>query len=606
MALSRRLPLQASPTSGGGPRPPKCKRKRVQKVGVGVSNSSFGPQTPSNEAGGPIVTGESLSGSSDRVAAADQQKEPQLFNHELLGATRRESEAADTGSENQDVTFRSLGVCDSLCSVLHHLSLLEPTPVQRCSLPLGLSGHDFCAIAPTGTGKTLCYLLPVLQRIQRGMGHTFMSVVLLPARELVSQVGEQFGVYGQHLGLRWVEVTGGRDMMVEAEALQQQAPHVVLATPGRLADLLQREKGLEGGEAPALSASPDSPGGEGGDDVANDASDRNSGGRDGFGAPFGLVRGPIHERLQAVDCLVLDEADRLLSEEFGPDLRLLLSSLPASSAGRQTLLLSASSSPALLQLQQQFGDSRMPLLLPERSTKCPPLLQHRYIFVPAAMRGVYVLHLLQQEPFASQRGIIFSGSVRKTQQLATALQQLEVDCVCIHSLLQQRQRVAALKAFRSQHKRVLVATDVAARGLDLPNLDFVVNLQPPKEPEVYVHRVGRTARAGRKGLAITFVDPEDVAAVHRVESYIGRRLEELPLPPLGLARVVRNVLSAEAKAAEKLRANGFNQKAEIYETAQREYRRLRRERRGKAFMFLYVVRFCASLACAGGRVLRSL
>ncbi|CDJ67561.1 ATP-dependent RNA helicase, putative [Eimeria necatrix] len=513
----------------------------------------------------------------ENAAFTPSQEEAQQQEQHCTSPVAAE-ETLSGASEAADVTFRSLGVCSSLCSVLHHLSVLEPTPVQRCSLPLGLSGRDFCAIAPTGTGKTLCYLLPVLQRIQRGMGHTFMSVVLLPARELVSQVGEQFGIYGQHLGLRWVEVTGGKDMIVEAEALQQRAPHVVLATPGRLADLLQRERGLAAAEeATAGGASEADSDEESSLHIINATSINKD-----MGPAFHMSNGPVHERLQAVDCLVLDEADRLLSEEFSPDLRLLLSSLPTSSAGRQTLLLSASTNDALLQLQQEFGDSRMPLLLPEAATKSPPLLQHRYIFVPRDMRGVYVLHLLQQEPFVSQRGIIFSGSVRRTQQLATALQQLEVDCICIHSLLQQKQRNAALAAFRSQHKRILVATDVAARGLDLPNVDFVVNLQPPKEPEVYVHRVGRTARAGRKGVAITFVDPADVPAVHRVEAYIGRRLEEQPLPPMGLARNVRDVLIAEAHAAEKLRTSGFDQKAQIYETAQKEYRRLRREQRNKA------------------------
>ncbi|KAL8431277.1 hypothetical protein ACSSS7_005362 [Eimeria intestinalis] len=349
---------------------------------------------------------------------------------------------------------------------------------------------------------------------------------------------------------------------MEATALQQQAPHVVLATPGRLADLLHRERGLADADAEAAESYFDSGSSTTGE---TEEDEKGKGGEEEISGTLRI--GPIHERLRGVDCLVLDEADRLLSEEFGPDLSLLLSSLPTVASGRQTLLLSASTSDALLQLQQEFGDSKMPLLRPQAAARCPPLLQHRYLFVPAAMRGVYVLHLLQQEPFASQRGIVFAGSVRRTQQLATALQQLGVECVALHSLLRQQQRVAALSAFRNQHKQLLVATDVAARGLDLPNLEFVVNLQPPKEPEVYVHRVGRTARAGRKGVAITFV-------VSFMLSMFKQRLI-----CAGLSKTIRQMLTAEAQATDRLRVSGFEQKAEVYETAQKEYRRLRQEKR---------------------------
>ncbi|OXB69931.1 UNVERIFIED_CONTAM: hypothetical protein H355_003585, partial [Colinus virginianus] len=403
-------------------------------------------------------------------------------------------------------SFADLGVPPALVRVAVSVHIERPTPIQILTLPRALHGGDLCGVAPTGTGKTLCYCWPLLQRIACGNGHAFLGLVLLPARELAVQVLEQFRIYGASLGARVCVLLGGRDLTEEGKTLLQQAPHILIATPGRLADYVQNNLAT------------------------------------------------MRERLSVVKVLVLDEADMLLSHEFKEDLKCILTCLPPSSAALsssfhnaettqgersspvETLLFSATVSPAVLALQQQrFGDALMPLFdataaaaaaaahpriaaghseLPEtRLREFPPQqqvllprLSHYYLFVPTAMRFAYLLYLLEHvPPYNRDRGIIFAGSVRQAQRLCTALEVLKQQVTPLHSIMKQRTRIACLEKFRSEMARLLVCTDVAGRGLDLPRVEFVICLDVPPEPQVYVHRTGRTARAGRKGVALTFI-----------------------------------------------------------------------------------------------------
>ncbi|KYF39650.1 DEAD/DEAH box helicase domain-containing protein [Toxoplasma gondii ARI] len=438
------------------------------------------------------------------------------------------------GVENAP-TFASLGVPPALIRTAASLHIFHPSPIQVLSLPHTLRGKNVCGLAPTGSGKTLGYCWPLLQRIGRGDGHAFMGLVLLPARELAIQVLDQFRIYGVQLGVRVCLLLGGRDLVEEGKLLDQ-CPHIVIATPGRMSDHVQND-------------------------------------------PLRMKK-----RLSLVDVLVLDEADRLLSDEFEDDLKTILSCVPTSSQGRQTLLFSATVSPALLALQRRFGDDAMPLV-DAHPTDQPalPNLSHFYMFVPTRMQPIYLLYLLEHtSPFCSDRGIVFAGSVRQTQQICTALEILKQSATPLHSLMEQRKRVACLEKFRSETSRLLICTDVAGRGLDLPRVEFVINMQVPGKAQDYVHRTGRTARAGRKGVALTFVDPKSVRAVHRIEALINTQLQ--PLPSINEQDVLK-FLSNYSKVVQKsllfLNEIGFDEKAEQHEEYTKAFKEARRKRRAQ-------------------------
>ncbi|KEP62626.1 UNVERIFIED_CONTAM: DEAD/DEAH box helicase domain-containing protein [Hammondia hammondi] len=465
------------------------------------------------------------------VAVSDDSSFPQPSDNEEKPAA---AGSPWSGEENA-LTFASLGVPPALIRIAASLHIFHPSPIQVLSLPHTLRGKNVCGLAPTGSGKTLGYCWPLLQRIGRGDGHAFMGLVLLPARELAIQVLDQFRIHGVELGVRVCLLLGGRDLVEEGKLLDQ-CPHIVIATPGRMSDHVQND-------------------------------------------PLRMKK-----RLSLVDVLVLDEADRLLSDEFEDDLKTILSCVPTSSQGRQTLLFSATVSPALLALQRRFGDDAMPLV-DAHPTDQPalPNLSHFYLFVPTRMQPIYLLYLLEHtSPFCSDRGIVFAGSVRQTQQICTALEILKQSATPLHSLMEQRKRVACLEKFRSETSRLLICTDVAGRGLDLPRVEFVINMQVPGKAQDYVHRTGRTARAGRKGVALTFVDPKSVRAVHRIEALINTQLQ--PLLSINEQDVLK-FLSNYSKVVQKsllfLNEIGFDEKAEQHEEYTKAFKEARRKRRAQ-------------------------
>ncbi|NXK70491.1 DDX49 helicase, partial [Sylvietta virens] len=330
--------------------------------------------------------------------------------------------------------FRALGLAPWLAEQARQVGLLRPTPVQAACIPAVLQGRDCMGCAKTGSGKTAAFVLPVLQVLSEDPYGIF-CLVLTPTRELAYQIAEQFRVLGKPLGLKDCVVVGGLDMVAQALALARR-PHVVVATPGRLADHLRSS------------------------------------------STFSLRKIKF---LQGC-------------ADFSADLELILAAVPAR---RQTLLFSATLTATLCRLRALAANSPF-FWEAESQVRTVEELQQRYLLVPEALKDAHLVHLFSWN---------FLG-------------------IFLEFSSSQKQRFAALAKFKSSIFKILIATDVAARGLDIPAVQLVINHNTPGLPKIYIHRVGRTARAGRKGLAITLVTQYDIHLVHAIEEEIKLKLEE--------------------------------------------------------------------------------
>ncbi|KAL8281375.1 hypothetical protein RQP46_006059 [Phenoliferia psychrophenolica] len=450
------------------------------------------------------------------------------------------------------VSFEDLGIEPFLVRALRVMSIRAPTSVQAACIPAILSGSDCIGSAQTGSGKTIAFAIPILQSLAKDPYGLF-ALVLTPTRELAFQISEQFRVLGASMNLSSTVVVGGMDMQTQAIALKAR-PHVIIATPGRLVDLIRSNQG-----------------------------------------EWGLGR---------VKFLVLDEADRLLTSTFAPELSFLIDQLPAE---RQTLLFTATLTEPVLALQQREptkGKAKPFMHVSGEAIMTPAGLTQRYIFVPSQVREVYLVYLLTNlctltntsplhpkstspPPEDRQRRsnkrtirassleaeaaapvlpqtILFVPHCRTAALLHSLFSQLPnpIPCTALHSHLSQPDRLKSLSAFRRQAVPLLIATDVGSRGLDIPEVAVVVNWEVPRVADDYVHRVGRTARAGRSGVAITFVTEGDVDLVHVLEERINTKLEELALPEAPVLEMLSGVSMAKRMANMSLHSEGFGQKAE--------------------------------------------
>ncbi|PWN19226.1 DEAD-domain-containing protein, partial [Microstroma glucosiphilum] len=462
--------------------------------------------------------------------------------------------------------FASLHLSPALLRALSHLALTVPTPIQSLTIPTILSGSDLIGGSPTGTGKTLCFALPILHSLVQDPvgGH---SLILTPTRELALQLYEQFLALAQgaRMGIKISLVLGGMDMMKQATELAHGRPHIVVATPGRLWDLLR------------------------------------SGGQQEWG-------------LDRCKFLVLDEADRLLTQTFAEALNYIMGVLP-SSEKRQTLLFSATLTKEIEVLAEKRlaeakeGKGRgIKVEKIEFDAKTPKNLRQRYIFVPTHVREVYLYHLLthppsdrrshrvggskrkalsgavesliegeqgDEEDFGTQVGeeededeeervpptIIFVSRCQSAELLTRTLRELSLPAISLHSHLSQPTRLANLQKFRRDPARhILVATDVASRGLDIPQVEMVINFDLPLAWEDYLHRVGRTARAGKVGWALSFVGERDVTVLQGTEAKIGLQLRELEFPEERVLRMLGSVGSAKRVASMEMADGGFGEK----------------------------------------------
>ena len=457
---------------------------------------------------------------------------------------------------------------------LASLSIKVPTPIQSLTLPAILSGRDLVGGAQTGSGKTLCFALPILNALLRDMVGGF-AVVLTPTRELGVQLHEQFVAVGEgaRMGLRCALVLGGMDMMKQAAELANERPHVIVATPGRLVDHL----------------------------------------RSGAASEWGLGRCRF---------LVLDEADRLLTPTFQPELDYLFSILPPPHS-LQTLLFTAT----LTSQVDEFANRPSPhgkkppmICKIEMDTRTPETLVQKYIFVPSHIREPYLFHLLRHSPIkpSSERvrklkakrrqatrkaggdgdddddddqddddqgfypaTIIFAARCRSAATLSRMLTELGIPNVALHSHLRQAERMENLQSFRAQRVPILVATDVGSRGLDIPDVELVVNWDLPLAWQDYVHRVGRTARNGKHGYAVSFITERDVDVIQAIEAKINVKLTELEgldeekvlekLSAVSTAKRVATMALHDEKFGERQERN--KKKAEMRVKAERKKQR---------------------------------
>ncbi|NXS55753.1 DDX49 helicase, partial [Brachypteracias leptosomus] len=385
--------------------------------------------------------------------------------------------------------FRALGLAPWLAEQARQVGLSRPTAVQAACIPAVLQGRDCLGCAQTGSGKTAAFVLPVLQVLSQDPYGIF-CLVLTPTRELAYQIAEQFRVLGKPLGLKDCVVVGGLDMVAQALELSRK-PHVVIATPGRLADHLRSSSTFS---------------------------------------------------LKKLKFLVLDEADRLLeqgSADFTPDLEVILEAVPVR---RQTLLFSATLSDTLKELKALAANK--PFCWEAKAeVRTVEGLEQRYLLVPEALKDAHLVHLIQtfQDEHQDWSIIIFTRTCKDCQVLNMMLKKFSFRSVALHSMMKQRQRFAALAKFKSSIFKILIATDVAARGLDIPTVQVVINYNTPGLPKIYIHRVGRTARAGRKGLALTLVTQYDIHLVHAIEEEIKLKLQEFSVEEQSVLNILTQV-----------------------------------------------------------------
>ncbi|KAL5746609.1 hypothetical protein ACOSP7_027755 [Xanthoceras sorbifolium] len=404
-------------------------------------------------------------------------------------------------------SFAGLGLAEWAVQTCKELGMKRPTAVQAHCIPKILEGRDVLGLAQTGSGKTAAFALPILQRLAENP-YGVLALVVTPTRELAFQLAEQFRALGSCLHLRCEVVVGGMDMLTQARNLVAR-PHVVIATPGRIKVLLEED--------------PDIP--------------------------------PVFSKTKF---LVLDEADRVLDSGFEEELRVVFRCLPKN---RQTLLFSATMTSDLQMLLELSGNKAY-FYEAYEGFKTVDTLKQQFIKMPKKVKDVYLVYMLSKmEDMGIRSAIIFVSTCRNCHRLSLLLEELDQKAASLHSFKSQSLRLSSLHRFKSGQASILIATDVASRGLDIPTVDLVVNYDIPRNPRDYVHRVGRTARAGRGGLSLSFITQNDVVLLHAIEAELGKQLEEFECKEQEVLSDITKIFNASRVAKMKLMDEGFDEKA---------------------------------------------
>lgn len=396
----------------------------------------------------------------------------------------------------QDITFEALGLTEWISNTCRVFGMIRPTSVQVSCIPAVLQGRPVIGIAQTGSGKTAAFALPILQKLVKDPYGVF-ALILTPTRELAFQINDIFSALAAGMTLRTAVIVGG--MKIRAQVLKlAKRPHVVISTPGRLGAIIDND-------------------------------------------------GQLASYFRRLTFLVVDEADQILESSFEADLKKIISILPHR---RQTLLFSATMTKNLLRLQKLALPNAFVYQVYEEMKTVSTLMQY-YVFLPQNVKDVYLHHLLQT--LEVQSCIIFCSSCIVCRHVGYTLESLDYDVLLLNSEINQRQRLENLSEFKTGIVKIMVATDLASRGLDIPSVDLIINFDLPQFPRDYVHRVGRTARAGREGRSISLVSQYDIDLVHAIEEMIGRQLDEFEISEDAVLKGMRRVYVAKKAALLRIK-----------------------------------------------------
>jgi len=377
------------------------------------------------------------------------------------------------------MTFKELKIIEPILKAVSNQGYTQPTPIQEQSIPILLKGKDLLGCAQTGTGKTAAFAIPILQHLylqkQNDKGRRqIKALVVTPTRELAIQIDDSFSTYGKYTGLRNTVVFGGVKQLAQTQALRQ-GVDILVATPGRLLDLIDQ----------------------------------------------GFIS------LKNIQISVLDEADHMLDMGFIHDIKKIIAKLPEK---RQSLFFSATMPPDILALSKKIlGNPEKVTIKPEQTT-AEKVQQYLY-FVGKKSKTKLLIHLLKTEDVDSV--LVFSRTKHGSDKIVRLLSKAGINAAAIHGNKSQHQRQRALGDFKNAKVKVLIATDIAARGIDVDKLSYVFNYDLPSVPETYVHRIGRTGRAGESGKAISFCDAEEAGYLRDIQKLLGTKIpviEDHPFP----------------------------------------------------------------------------
>ncbi len=375
----------------------------------------------------------------------------------------------------QPLDFRSFGFSDALLEGLEAMGFNTPTPIQEQAIPEIQKGDDIIACAQTGTGKTAAYILPVLDRIYKEQKTGTSVIVIVPTRELAQQVDQEIEGFSYFLDISSLAIYGGGDSDVwdQQKKAIEQGVEVIVGTPGRLMTHMKM----------------------------------------------------AYMDLSRVDLLILDEADRMLDMGFQEDILAIMKGLPEK---RQSLLFSATMPPEIRKFSQSILNNPAEVSIAV-SAPAERVIQVAYLAYDA-QKTPLLEHLLKGKEENLQSVLVFASTKRKVAELGKQLKQLGLGVKTISSDLDQNEREEVLRQFRNRKFPILIATDVLSRGIDIKSIDLIINFDVPQDPEDYVHRIGRTARAEESGLAISLINEDDQSRFARIEDLIKSEVKKLPLP----------------------------------------------------------------------------